>query len=53
MENSRLITFEGDGHTAYGRSGGCVEKVVDRFFLTGQAPDGDVRCDGKGQQQNG
>ncbi|MBV7412526.1 alpha/beta hydrolase [Dermabacteraceae bacterium TAE3-ERU27] len=53
LENSRLITFEGDGHTAYGRSGGCVEKVVDRFFLTGQAPDGDVRCDGKGQQQNG
>jgi pimeloyl-ACP methyl ester carboxylesterase len=30
-----LITFQGEGHTAYGRSGSCVDNAVDNFFIYG------------------
>ena len=33
-----LITFDGDGHTAYTRSNGCVDDAVDGYYLTGTVP---------------
>lgn len=44
LDNSTLITFDGDGHTAYGRSGGCVEKAVDAYLLDGTPPPADLQC---------
>nr|WP_262424450.1 alpha/beta hydrolase [Brachybacterium sp. Z12] len=39
-----LLTFEGNGHTAYGRSGGCIEEQVDAYLLDGTTPEDGLRC---------
>lgn len=39
-----LVTFEGDGHTAYGRSNSCVDGTVDDYLLYGRLPEGRVTC---------
>ncbi len=44
LENSTLITFDGYGHTAYGRSGGCVEEAVDAYLVDGTAPEEGLTC---------
>ncbi len=38
LATSSLITFEGDGHTAYGGGSACVDRAIDKFLLTGTAP---------------
>lgn len=40
----RLITYDGDGHTAYMRSNRCVNDAVDSYLVDGKVPDGDVKC---------
>lgn len=45
LENGHLITWNGDGHTAYGRSGGCVEDAVDQYLLAGTVPEDGLTCD--------
>ncbi|ARF79680.1 alpha/beta hydrolase [Kitasatospora aureofaciens] len=45
LESGRLLTYDGDGHTAYGRRSTCVDGAVNRFLLTGEAPEQDRRCD--------
>ncbi len=37
MPTSSLVTFVGDGHTAYLNGNPCVDNRVDRFLLTGVA----------------
>lgn len=44
LSSGRLLTFEGNGHTAYGRSGGCIEKAVDAYLLKGTVPEDDTVC---------
>jgi len=44
LDDSVLLTFEGDGHTAYGRSGGCIEEQVDAYLLEGTVPEDGLRC---------
>ncbi|MGL5931248.1 MAG: alpha/beta hydrolase, partial [Dermatophilaceae bacterium] len=39
-----LITFDGDGHTAYTRSNECVDDAVDTFYLEGTVPRDGLRC---------
>lgn len=39
-----LITYKGEGHTAYGRSNDCVNDPVDQFFLTGKLPSAEPVC---------
>jgi pimeloyl-ACP methyl ester carboxylesterase len=34
VESNVLLTFNGDGHTAYGRGNNCVTSAVDAYFLT-------------------
>ncbi|QJU54515.1 alpha/beta hydrolase [Herbiconiux sp. KACC 21604] len=43
LENGHLVTFEGEGHTAY-NSSSCVAAVVDDYFLTGTVPASDPEC---------
>ncbi|MGO1567458.1 MAG: alpha/beta hydrolase [Brachybacterium sp.] len=44
LDDSVLLTFEGNGHTAYGRSGGCIEEQVDAYLLDGTTPEDGLRC---------
>ncbi|MFF0411641.1 alpha/beta hydrolase [Kitasatospora sp. NPDC004745] len=44
LESGRLLTYDGDGHTAYGRHDACVDGAVNRFLLTGEAPEQGKRC---------
>ena len=39
-----LLTWEGEGHTAYGRGGACVDDVVEAYLLDGKVPAEGTRC---------
>ena len=39
-----LITFKGEGHTAYGRSNECVSSAVDDFLINGKLPNKEPVC---------
>lgn len=41
-----LLTLDGDGHTAYYQGSKCIDKVVDNFYLTGEAESGITCTDG-------
>lgn len=45
LDNSVLLTYEGFGHTAYGRSGGCIEEMVDAYLLEEKVPDDGAKCE--------
>jgi pimeloyl-ACP methyl ester carboxylesterase len=44
LESGHLITFNGDGHTAYTRSNACVDDAVDAYLLKGRVPPAGLRC---------
>ena len=44
LENGHLITFDGDGHTAYTRSNSCVDDAVDAYLLKGTVPASGLKC---------
>ncbi|WP_327678454.1 alpha/beta hydrolase [Kitasatospora sp. NBC_00458] len=44
LESGRLLTFDGDGHTAYGRHDVCLDGAVNRYLLGGEAPEDGKRC---------
>jgi len=44
LDDAVLLTFEGNGHTAYGRSGGCIEEPVDAYLLEGTVPEDGLTC---------
>ena len=44
LDRAALISFDGDGHTAYTRSNGCVDDAVDRYYLEGTVPKDGLRC---------
>lgn len=46
LDQGLLLTLDGDGHTAYGQGSGCIDAIVDRYFLTGVAEDQLVCSDG-------
>ncbi len=39
-----LLTFDGEGHTAYGRSNQCITDAVDGFLVDGVMPPSGVTC---------
>jgi len=41
-----LLTFNGDGHTAYFQGSKCIDKAVDNYFLTGNIAAGITCTDG-------
>lgn len=43
LKNGHLLTYDGDGHTAYGYSS-CVNDVVDKYLLQGKVPSEGKRC---------
>ena len=44
MSTGFLVTFNGEGHTAYGRSNSCIDNTVDDFFIAGKVPAADPSC---------
>ena len=44
LSDGHLVTYEGDGHTAYMRGSRCVDKAVDAYLLRGTVPDDGLRC---------
>jgi pimeloyl-ACP methyl ester carboxylesterase len=44
LAQSSLITYDGDGHTAYMRSNECVDEPIDEFFLEGTVPRDGLTC---------
>ena len=43
LQSGRLLTFVGEGHTAYDRSD-CIDRLVDRYFETLAVPAAGTRC---------
>ena len=39
-----LLTYDGEGHTAYGRSNQCITDVVDAYLVDGVVPEDGVQC---------
>lgn len=44
LDKGRLLTLEGDGHTAYRRGSACIDRAVDRYLLEGLPPAVGTRC---------
>lgn len=44
LESASLLTWRGEGHTAYGRGNACVADVVETYLLEGRLPESDVTC---------
>ena len=51
LENGHLITYHGNGHTAYNKDTSpadeCVNTAVDNFFVHGTVPKSDPQCGAK------
>jgi pimeloyl-ACP methyl ester carboxylesterase len=44
LAHGHLVTWHGEGHTAYGRSNSCVANAVDNYFISGTVPSTDPNC---------
>ena len=44
LESAQLVTFNGEGHTAYGQGNECITSTVDDYFLNGTVPSEDPDC---------
>ena len=44
MPSSQLVTFNGEGHTAYNKASSCVNRTVEDFFINGTVPAADPNC---------
>jgi pimeloyl-ACP methyl ester carboxylesterase len=45
LDSGVLLTYEGDGHTAYLQGSGCVDSAINSYLLRGKAPKDGKRCD--------
>lgn len=44
LSSGTLLTYVGDGHTAYGRGSTCIDSTIDRYLLQGTPPPKGKRC---------
>jgi pimeloyl-ACP methyl ester carboxylesterase len=44
LSSGVLVTYDGDGHTAYGRSNECVDEAVDAYLTEGTVPEDGLTC---------
>ncbi|MFE7324213.1 alpha/beta hydrolase [Streptomyces sp. NPDC057565] len=44
LSSGRLLTYEGDGHTAYGRGSHCIDTAINTYLLDGTPPTGGTKC---------
>ncbi|MFE3069322.1 alpha/beta hydrolase [Streptomyces sp. NPDC059247] len=44
LSSGTLLTYEGDGHTAYGRGSDCIDSAINTYLLEGTPPTDGKRC---------
>ncbi|WP_217179169.1 alpha/beta hydrolase [Streptomyces sp. AC495_CC817] len=44
LSSARLLTYDGDGHTAYGRGSACIDSAINTYLLRGTPPTDGKRC---------
>ncbi|MCP3820260.1 alpha/beta hydrolase [Streptomyces sp. A3M-1-3] len=44
LSSGALLTYDGDGHTAYGRGSDCIDRAINRYLLEGKAPADGTKC---------
>ncbi|MFF1452911.1 alpha/beta hydrolase [Streptomyces sp. NPDC058274] len=44
LSSATLLTYNGDGHTAYGRGSTCIDSAINRYLLQGIPPSKGKRC---------
>ncbi|MFF3316548.1 alpha/beta hydrolase [Streptomyces sp. NPDC003035] len=44
LASGNLLTYEGDGHTAYGRGSDCIDTAINAYLLEGTVPKDGKRC---------
>ncbi|MGP3686960.1 alpha/beta hydrolase [Streptomyces sp. IBSNAI002] len=44
LESGTLLTYDGDGHTAYGRGSDCVDTAINSYLLEGKVPQKGKKC---------
>ncbi|QES55888.1 proteinase [Streptomyces venezuelae] len=44
LDSGTLLTYDGDGHTAYGRGSDCIDGAINRYLLDGKAPEDGKKC---------
>ncbi|MER5470370.1 alpha/beta hydrolase [Streptomyces sp. NPDC002685] len=44
LSSGTLLTYVGDGHTAYGRGSACIDSTINRYLLQGTPPQKGKRC---------
>ncbi len=44
LDSGRLLTYVGDGHTAYNRGSQCIDSAVDGYLTQGTLPPVGTRC---------
>ncbi|WP_233201822.1 alpha/beta hydrolase [Cryobacterium sp. Y11] len=44
LERGTLVTYTGEGHTAYNKSNSCVNDAVDSYLVDGVVPAADPQC---------
>lgn len=44
LESGVLVSYEGEGHTAYNKSNACVNEAVEGYLIDGTVPTSDPKC---------
>ncbi len=44
LSSGVLLTWDGDGHTAYFRGSSCIDQAVDDYLINGEVPKDGLRC---------
>ncbi|MDJ0384449.1 alpha/beta hydrolase [Streptomyces sp. G-G2] len=44
LDSGVLLTYDGDGHTAYGRGSDCIDTAINRYLLDGTPPRNGTKC---------
>ncbi|MFB8268927.1 alpha/beta hydrolase [Streptomyces sp. NPDC055955] len=44
LDSGTLLTYVGDGHTAYGRGSACIDSAINTYLLDGTPPKDGKRC---------
>ncbi|MGR0220600.1 alpha/beta hydrolase [Agromyces sp. ZXT2-6] len=44
LDSGVLVSYEGEGHTAYRKSNACIDATVESFLLDGTVPEADPQC---------
>lgn len=44
LSSAVLVTYEGEGHTAYGRSNTCIADAVEDYLVEGTVPEDGLTC---------